>query len=139
MSTDRTIGDEMAGDASWAAHLLHKGWDVELDFSEASIARVEEVCEQLYDFVDEEERDVAMYSRYLGAYIGEVFRRVVGGEWVIHSDKLGQVPAVRCGDLTIFPHDKVRKRLVDGPRDNLFAYFEVFKGQASGGRPTHGQ
>jgi hypothetical protein len=33
MEKDREIGDEMAGDAAWAVHLLRKGWNTVLDYS----------------------------------------------------------------------------------------------------------
>jgi hypothetical protein len=127
---DRTIGDAMAGDAAWAVHLLKKGWDLDLDYSEGSIEKIEETAGSLYEFVDEDRRDIDMYSEYMGAYIGEVFRRHVGGEWVWWEDKGGRVPSLKCGELTIFPHDKVRKRLTHGVRESLTAYYGVFKAQA---------
>jgi hypothetical protein len=136
MPTDQEIHNAMLADAAQAVSLLAECWSTDLDFSEASIAKVEDVCTQLYDFVDsEEERNVPMYARYLGAYIGEVYRKhVAGSKWIWQSDQYGETPAIRCGDLVIFPHDKVRKRLTAGSRENLTSYYDVFKAEAQKGK-----
>ena len=56
--------------------------------SEASVAEVERVCAGLWEFVDDEaERDVPMYTERLGAYLGEVLRRTLGGTWVRASER----------------------------------------------------
>src|SRR5262249_40905011 len=107
MAHEEKLAIDMEAAAERAVALLGKAWSVSLDFSEASVADVEKVADSLYEYVDEEERGVEMYSQYMGAYLGEVFCRHVGGVWVWWTDEGGTVPAVRCGDMTLFPHDKV--------------------------------
>ncbi|MEQ8785153.1 MAG: DUF3806 domain-containing protein [Pirellulaceae bacterium] len=63
--------------------------------------------------------------------IGEVFRRNIGGEWRHWKDQYGEAIALVCGNLKIFPHDKVQKRLAAGSEHNLEAYYRTFRAEAS--------
>jgi Protein of unknown function (DUF1488) len=140
MANEGELAKDMEAAAAHAVGLLRKAWSVSLDFSEASVGDVEKVAASIYSFIDEAERGTEMYSRYLGAYLGQIFQRYLGGKWVWWSDESGgNVPAIRCGEMTLFPHDKVRKRLLHGPQDNLEAYYETFKAligaQLKAGRP----
>ena len=40
---------------------------------------------------------------------------------------------MRCGGVTVFPLDKVRKRLMAGAEHNLRDYYQVFREQMSAG------
>ncbi len=75
-----------------------------------------------------------MFCRVWGAYIGEVFRRQVGGEWIEWTDQYGKAIAFQSGGVKVFPSDKVRKRIVGGPAHNLRDYYGVFRDQMSAGK-----
>jgi hypothetical protein len=74
----------------------------------------------------------------LGAYVGEVIRRNVGGEWQTDdSDPQGEINvALKLADGSlIWPVQRVMKRLKNGPEDGLAAY-GLFSGLAVGPKPA---
>jgi hypothetical protein len=78
--------------------------------------------------------NIDLLCRLWGAYVGEVFRRNVGGEWAAWKDRYGEAVALKCSGVTIFPHDKVRKRLTAGTEHSLTAYYRVFRDQMTSGK-----
>lgn len=105
------------------------GW--ELDYSERSLQTVEEVIER--QFVDwrpwrkgkAAKKNVPIAS-LVGAYVGEVMIRHVGGEWGWMPDF--DVAAVKLPSGTwTSPPAKAQKRFVNGREDNLVAYYEALK------------
>lgn len=73
----------------------------------------------------------------LGAYVGEVVRRSVGGEWQTDdSDPRGEINvALKLPDGSlIWPVQRVMKRLRNGPEDGIAAYGALL-GVAVGKRP----
>jgi len=129
-----TINDMMSAYSEDAVDLAKQKFGVALDFSNASIEKVEEIADQLYrsrprGFLAKlvrkgpSESDVEQICKMLGGYIGEVFRRTKGGNWAIHPDI--NVLGVHRGDDWIFPPSKVHKRLNHGSEDNLWSYFRV--------------
>lgn len=124
------------------------GMSVELDFSEASVALLEdvpawehgddaaygvlaEVAFASYLFQGDDPLDTA--AEIFGGYVGEVFRRRHGGEW-FWPDALPETrPALRVGRNGLFFVDKVYKRLRelddgDGPGEqDVWAYYQVMR------------
>jgi len=74
----------------------------------------------------------------LGAYVGEVIRRSVGGEWQTDdSDPRGEINVslkLPDGSL-IWPVQRVMKRLKEGSEDGIAAY-GLFCGLAVGPKPA---
>lgn len=112
--------------------------DITLDYSPESIRRVEEVLERLYAALPRgvlsrmlkkgpSAQDIWNVSKMYGGYVGEVVRRVAGGEWAIDSEIVqGQdTLCLRKGDKRIWPPSKVHKRLTNGPEDNVWFYSQV--------------
>ena len=64
--------------------------------------------------------NVAMLTRTWGAYLGEALRKQVGGEWVQAED---QRIGLRGPGATVYPHEQVQRRLVEGRAANLSVYF----------------
>lgn len=62
-----------------------------------------------------------------GGYVGEVFRRQRGGTWQYDREILPGhlVIALTNGESRIFPPSKIRKRLDNGPEDDVRSYFRV--------------
>jgi hypothetical protein len=113
-----------------------------LDGSRESIQQVEELLAHFHGQIAGETIDgvepptaeeIEDGSKAYGAYIGEVLRRSSGGEWVLDSENAypgeGAVVALVRGNNRIFPIDKVKKRLLYGPEDNVWYYFQMIETQ----------
>lgn len=115
-------------------------YSVNLDFSEKSVELVEQILGKAYNdlphFLAMPEGKLELAKEYfktlsglMGALIGEVLRRQVGGIW--YWEKKAFAPdtllALRIGNETIFPINKVYKRLTNGPEDDVYFYFKVMK------------
>jgi len=99
--------------------------DIDLDFSEASIERVEQHLAEVFDFIQTPEcrwTETRKWSYALGygGYVGEVLRRHYGGEW-----QAGTIsnPTFVVGGVVCKPAEKVMKRLANGVEDHLGHYY----------------
>ena len=97
-----------------------------LDFSSESLEQVERIMSALHKQVKEGTPDrklsddqITELSKLWGIYVGEVIRRYYGGQWSLADG----VPDLVLGGRNASPLAKVRKRIVDGPMDNLKYYF----------------
>jgi hypothetical protein len=111
---------------------------VTLDFSRESVRAVEELLARMH-----EARPKGLFSRLLsrgpsqevlftfakmyGGYVGEVLRRTSGGEWYLDQELIPGQPTIglRNGEQRIWPPAKAGKRLINGPEDNVWHYFQV--------------
>jgi hypothetical protein len=66
------------------------------------------------------EAQIAEASTLWGIYAGEVIRRYYGGQWSV----VDGVADLALGGKNASPIAKVRKRIVNGPMDNLKYYFQ---------------
>lgn len=105
-----------------------------LDFSSESLEGVERIMNKLHKQVKEApadqkltEEQITELSRRWGIYVGEVIRRYYGGQWAL----VDGVPDLALGGKNASPLAKVRKRIVDGPMDNLKYYFQSIMKQLS--------
>jgi hypothetical protein len=137
-----SLVEAMADNAASAVEIA-ASLSVVLDYTQASILLLEDVpgwedgggrygvlgevafCTHLFLGADPMDRAAAIF----GAYIGEVFRRRHGGEWV-RPDESSR-PALRIGGTTLFFVDQVRKRLaeLEAPEDageaNVWHFYQV--------------
>lgn len=105
-----------------------------LDFSSESLEGVERIMTTLHKQAKEApadqkltEEQIAEASKLWGIYVGEVIRRYYGGQWSI----VDGVPDLALGGKNASPIAKARKRIVDGPMDNLKYYFQSIMKQLS--------
>jgi hypothetical protein len=138
-----TVNDMMAAYALDAVDHARSAFAVELDFSPASIQRVEAILAKLHSSIPRgllrllkrgpSEDTVDQICKMYGGYIGEVFRRQRGGTWQFDQEVLPGhlVIALMNGDSRIFPPSKVRKRLENGSEDNVWSYFRVLIDESS--------
>lgn len=131
----KTLAEIQAAAAVDAVELAKVYFDVRLDFSEASVATLDRIVDDIHYSIPDGKtaENIDLVCRLWGAYIGEVFRRHVGGEWVRWDDQFGTSVAFQSGGVTVFPEDKVRKRILSGPEHNLRDYYQVFRDQMSVG------
>ena len=122
-----------------AVNLAQTTSQQKLDFSEDSIKTLEKILDAIHksiprDVLQKRIRGVAgseivdQVCNTYGAYIGEVMRRNIGGEWML-DDKFSpgrKIVSLRVGHLQTFPTSKVLKRILDGPGDDVWFYYRVF-------------
>jgi hypothetical protein len=123
------LAERMASDAAAAVKLTDTYFCEPLDFTEASVVTLERLVEDVHYSMPKGKtpENIDLLCRLWGAYIGEVFRRNVGGEWATWKDQYGEAVALKCGGVTLFPHDKIRKRFVSGGEHNLGAYYQALR------------
>jgi hypothetical protein len=111
-----------------------RDFEWELDYSEQSIRTLEEMIDrQFADWRPWRSGKVAKknlpIASLVGAYLGEVMIRHVGGHWGWMPDF--DVAAVQLPSGTwTSPPAKAQKRLLNGKEDDLVVYYEALKSQA---------
>jgi hypothetical protein len=135
------LPQEMIKIADAAVEAAEKIYNVKLDYSEESIIEVEGILNSLHEerpknFITKLlkrkplERLAQTAALTLGAYLGEVIRRIHGGEWV-REDFAGEkdVLMLKIGETSIFPNDKVYKRITNGAEDDVRFYYKVLSSE----------
>ncbi len=76
------------------------------------------------------EEQVSTFAKMLGSYVGEVFRRNHGAEWGMVTLGDDSIPGLRASgsEQLFWPMGKVQKRLVNGPEDNVWHYYQDLVG-----------
>jgi hypothetical protein len=113
---------------------LMRDLDWQLDYSEQSVETLEEMIDrQFRDWRPWRRGKVARknlpIASLVGAYLGELVIRHVGGRWGWMPEF--DVAAVQLPSGTwTSPPAKAQKRFVDGQQDDLVAYYRVLKADA---------
>lgn len=116
---------------------------VHLDDSPASMASVEEILAFMYNLTKQgvakpSDAQITEFANGYGAYIGEVVRRLYGGEWQIFkedpSSPFYDATALKTGGIFIFPPIRVYWRLTQGEETNIVKYYETIEAQLKGKR-----
>lgn len=122
-----------------AVDLAHEQFETDLDYSEASVQKVEMILATLHNSLPKgwlsrllrrgpSDENVRQMARIWGGYVGEVMRRQWGGEWVTETEaQPGIVLTLRIGSTDLFPPAKVYKQLINGPADSVWFYYQVLK------------
>jgi hypothetical protein len=133
------IATMMQGYAEQAIALARE-FKIELDYSEASMEKVEGLLGQLQGELSQwslgksspqhvADKPLDEMARIWGGYLGEVVRRRFGGEWTIESYPGGEflIIALNVGGSRLFPAMKVHKRLTEGATDNLWTFYQMMR------------
>jgi hypothetical protein len=126
----RTASQQMAELAGQAVQAAHDAFEVALDYSVTSVELVEGILAKLHEehrtraFFPE--RMIAEANRW-GAYVGEVARRVRGGEWQRDSAHVGAntFPLVFGEQNEIYPCAWCYRRITNGAEDNVWVKFRL--------------
>ena len=106
------------------------GTQLSLDLS--SVQVLEEILTALKDF--DADTEVLKGAGFLvGAYLGEVRRRELGGEWVVGTN--GDDFAVKAGGLDVFPVARTRKFIADPSASGLVFFAEALVSRHGTARP----
>jgi hypothetical protein len=67
---------------------------------------------------------IQTFSKMLGSYIGEVYRKNYGGEWELVEMNGSTVPGIQNPkeETTFWPWIRVRNRINNGSEDNVWHY-----------------
>lgn len=138
MADTPTITDMMVAYAQDAVDHAQSSSGVSLDYSLDSIRSVEEILEKLHAGLSRgfwakllgkgpTQQDVDQVSKMYGGYMGEVFRRAGGGEWMLDTEIVpGQnTLCLQNGDQRIWPVAKAHKRITNGSADDVWVYSQV--------------
>jgi hypothetical protein len=134
MTSDAKLAGTIVAQSQAAVRTGKLTYGESLDFGGESLEGVERIMTTLHKQVKEAPADqrlteaqITELSKLWGIYVGEVIRRSYGGQWAL----VDGVPDVALGGKNASPLAKVRKRLVDGPMDNLKYYFQSIMKQLS--------
>ena len=130
--TEPSPNEIMAAYAANAVTFAQSNFGITLDYTTNSIEQVESLANRLFytrpkGFIarlfrkEPSENDIQNVCKMLGSYIGEVYRQHKGGEWQINEEL--QAIGLLDGETWIFPLAKVLKRITNGKKDDLSAYF----------------
>ncbi len=147
--TSPTITDMMQAYAQDAVDLAEERFGIHLDYSEASIAQVEQILDQFHKSIPQgffkkllkrgpTPEVVDQVAKMFGGYLGEVIRRHLGGEWTLDSgiDPEPTITLALSNASKVFPPGKVYKRLMNGEGDGVPFYYQVIKMKAQEERST---
>jgi hypothetical protein len=111
-----------------AVDFARKQFGVTLDFTDDSIRRVETILDRFHsDFKRDHPTDeqISKFAQMLGSYIGEVFRRNHGASWGKVTMDGATVPGMSSTrGLLLWPWTRTFNRIVKGPEDNMWHYYQ---------------
>jgi hypothetical protein len=127
MTTDAKLAGVLVAQAQTAVHSAKLKWAESLDFSPDSLDGVERILGKMHNHAKyaapgegPSEDQISTTAKIWGIYVGEVIRRHYGGQWSVGDDGAF---ALSIGETQIVPAAKARKRIVDGPTENIRYYF----------------
>ena len=128
--------DIMETASSFADNFCDKG---DFDFSIRSLEEVDELLEEMSDYIIE---DDVMYNMYtmIGSYVFETARRNCGGRYYWMQDEEQPILVVGEPDFSVAikAWEKVRERLENGEEDNIPFYIEGFIAHVEKGKLKKG-
>jgi hypothetical protein len=117
--------------ANMAVKGIKQAWDIDLDYSVASLQQVDEVVEDLRAEGQAIE-SVSNSLVALGCYVGEVILREMNGKWEDTRQAIGIPLGIKIGSNTLNPIGKVFKRFADGKKHDLPSFYNYVIALTSG-------
>lgn len=113
-----------------ARDLARDGFGIELDWSDGSVRRVEEILASMSESLRAErppEDRIGQAGKMFGSYVGEVLRRNHGAVWGVVRQGGERVPALQmAGSQSItWPWGRAKSRLTEGAENNVWDYFVI--------------
>ena len=127
MTTDAKLAGVLVAQSQIAIQSAKLKWAESLDYTPDSLDAIERMLGKMHNLAKyaapgqgPSEEHIATAARVWGIYIGEVIRRHYGGQWSQAED--GAL-TLSIGEAKVLPLVKARKRIVDGPTENIRYYF----------------
>ncbi|HTJ94818.1 MAG TPA: hypothetical protein VL424_17130 [Pararobbsia sp.] len=108
-----------------------KQFAIKLDWSDASVAEVEDILAKMHlsyatDSPRPTDDQVMSFAKAYGSYVGEVYRRNHGGEWGMVTLGGQRSPGMRTRSKTNFwPWGRAFDRITNGSEDNVADYYST--------------
>lgn len=133
MDKAESFSDRMGVVAQEAVTIARDRYAVILDFSETSVASLEGLLSQLHEQLPklgDPNRPsgawIAGISITFGAYLGEIFRKNLGGKWIPQNPGiLDSLPALNIQGNVLTPCSKVSKRILHGPGESVEFFYKA--------------
>ena len=139
-----TIREMMESYAATAVRLA-RDFNVQLDYSEASLEKLEGILQQVAGEIPERasssdklgqgpsQEQLDATSRVWGGYFGETIRRLWDGEWGVETypGTVAPVISVDVGGAKIFPVMKTYRRLTKGEGENVWKFYQMVRAKIS--------
>ncbi len=137
--TADAMAEVMQTYAQKTVDLASEQFQTHLDFSEGSLEQVEAILARIYISLPKgllsklsrrgpSQNEIRRMGEAWGHYIGEVIRRRWGGEWRVEEDAPPTLDIVlQVSGKDIFPLAQAHKRLTNGPKDNIWHYYQALK------------
>lgn len=133
----RQIAEAYALDA---ADFGRDHFNVALDWSDNSIRHIESILDRFHrelPVAKPSDEQVFQFAKMFGSYVGEVFRRNHAAKWgmvTLGSECFPGMQAERTG-AEFWPWGRVQNRLLNGPEDNVWDYYQIVASKAGQGPP----
>src|SRR5262245_2193485 len=133
---DPKIAEIAAAYSLDAGDLAASNFGVKLDWSDSSVQKVEEILGRLHDDMarsNPPEEAVWTFAKAFGSYVGEVLRKHHGGEWGMVNLNGQSFPGIQQdGERLCWPWGRAHKRIVNGPEDSMWHYYQLLLKQNAG-------
>lgn len=134
----------MEGYAATAVRLA-ADFNVHLDYSEASLEKLEDIVQRIAAEIsgdapsgapsaqESKQEQLDLTSRVWGGYFGETIRRLWDGEWGVETypGTVAPVISVDVGGAKVFPVMKAYRRLTKGEGENLWKFYQMIRTRIS--------
>lgn len=119
-------------DAENAIKFAWEHFKIQLDWSDESINKVEEILDAFHrqSIKDKPtEAQIFSFARPFGSYIGEVYRRNHGANWGMCTIEEQTFPGLSCttNGKQFWPWIKAQKRIENGDEDNVWHYYQSLR------------
>lgn len=113
-----------------AVDFAQKNFQIDLDWSDESVERMEAILEVFHNQLDQAkppEETIMQFAKMFGSYVGEVFRRNHGATWGLVNLDHDSFPGLQSdrNALNFWPWGRARNRMVNGPEDNIWHYYQI--------------
>ena len=133
MDKAASLDEQMAVCAQEAATIARDRYGVTLDFSEGSVGSLENLLSQLHQRMPTagdpnrpSDEWITSISITFGAYLGEIFRKSLGGKWMRqNAGILDSLPALNVRGNVLTPCRKVSKRILEGPGESVEFFYRA--------------
>jgi len=128
-----SFDDQMSVCAQEAVTIARDRYGVTLDFSEASVKQLETLLAGMHgglpklgDPARPSDQWITSIAVTLGAYLGEILRRNLGGTWLKQNPTApGSLPVLNVHGNILTPCRKVLKRILEGSGENVAYFYQV--------------
>jgi hypothetical protein len=127
MTRDAKLAGVLLAHSQLAVQNARLKWAESLNFKADSLDAIERMLGKMHNLAKfappgagPTEDQISSAATLWGVYVGEVIRRHYGGQWGMGEDS---ILSLAVGETQIFPIAKARKRIVDGPAENIRYYF----------------